>query len=287
MKQVADLRNYSKALAEQPNIAANICRILGGLDGNKITRKYLLDHSELVVTQRSDTVKTIKNMVDIGLLTEINDLLELTIDKENYKNLTFMFEGMALGKNINSESLIEIVLTRPKKPSELDRILKQKGPSVIRIENTIDSFKHLAFSSKKRLVIMTPFLDVDGAEWVRSLFDNTKDDVEKILIIRFLNKDKDYILYPKGYHEISGYLSEKNIKVCNFALERKGTSLLETFHAKCILCDDEMAYIGSSNLTYHSLDNSMELGVMIKGSEVRLVSIIVDAILEICDENEE
>ena len=55
----------------------------------------------------------------------------------------------------------------------------------------------------------------------------------------------------------------------------------ETFHAKVILADDRMAYIGSANMTQASLSVSMELGALLKGNSVKTLGSVVDAILSI------
>jgi phosphatidylserine/phosphatidylglycerophosphate/cardiolipin synthase-like enzyme len=59
--------------------------------------------------------------------------------------------------------------------------------------------------------------------------------------------------------------------------------LLETFHAKAILSDNNKAYIGSSNFDKYSLENSMELGAYISGEPVRLVASIIKCILSISE----
>jgi phosphatidylserine/phosphatidylglycerophosphate/cardiolipin synthase-like enzyme len=55
----------------------------------------------------------------------------------------------------------------------------------------------------------------------------------------------------------------------------------ETFHAKVILSDDRMAYVGSAHMTQPSLSVSMELGVLLKGDSVKTPARVVDAVLNI------
>ncbi|MHB8744072.1 MAG: phospholipase D-like domain-containing protein, partial [Sulfuricaulis sp.] len=67
--------------------------------------------------------------------------------------------------------------------------------------------------------------------------------------------------------------------VFNYSISRAGASGRETFHAKVVLCDEDSAYVGSSNLTAASLDHSMELGVALTGRAAAQVAIVMEAVL--------
>ena len=54
----------------------------------------------------------------------------------------------------------------------------------------------------------------------------------------------------------------------------------QTFHAKVVLCDDDVAYVGSSNLNAASLEHSMEMGVAMEGKAARDIAIVVEAVLK-------
>jgi len=53
----------------------------------------------------------------------------------------------------------------------------------------------------------------------------------------------------------------------------------ETFHAKAVLCDRTVAYLGSSNVTAASLEHSMELGVVLEGRAAAGVATVIDSVL--------
>jgi phosphatidylserine/phosphatidylglycerophosphate/cardiolipin synthase-like enzyme len=76
-------------------------------------------------------------------------------------------------------------------------------------------------------------------------------------------------------------------KLCRQAVQVKeywheiathGERRIETFHAKLILADNRIAYVGSSNFLTSSLDHSLECGVLLTGSEVSVVTALVNAI---------
>lgn len=51
-------------------------------------------------------------------------------------------------------------------------------------------------------------------------------------------------------------------------------------HAKIAIADDELCYVGSANLTEHSLSNNFELGVLLRGDSVSVAIEIFDSVFE-------
>jgi phosphatidylserine/phosphatidylglycerophosphate/cardiolipin synthase-like enzyme len=52
-------------------------------------------------------------------------------------------------------------------------------------------------------------------------------------------------------------------------LDRPEATGYETFHAKVLLADDDEAYVGSANMTKWSFEQSLELGVLVRGRAAR------------------
>jgi phosphatidylserine/phosphatidylglycerophosphate/cardiolipin synthase-like enzyme len=65
----------------------------------------------------------------------------------------------------------------------------------------------------------------------------------------------------------------------NYSIPRDEGQKRETFHAKIILADSDVAYVGSANLTAASREYSMEMGVVLRGKAAREVAIVIDAVL--------
>ena len=146
---------------------------------------------------------------------------------------------------------------------------------MVHIENTDDAFKSLAASATRSLTIMTPFLDNVGSEWAVSLFEAADNAVSKQLILRFL-QDPESDLYPEDYPSIIGDLKRLDVTVYDFAVPRPDTpSFFERFHAKVISADGARAYVGSANLSRHSKETSMELGMLVSGSAAARVDEIL------------
>jgi phosphatidylserine/phosphatidylglycerophosphate/cardiolipin synthase-like enzyme len=234
-------------------------------------------------SKRSEALAVVKILIEDGILIKESDqLLSCAIKNEAAYFLSGVFSGIEYYESDRIPLIqSEIVLTYPRSPSTLLETLPKVGPRIGHIQNTDEIFSHLSRQAKHSIVILTPFLDSYGAALVMKLFKNVANTVNKTLILRFLKKDQNFNLYPKGFDDIRDELLDMGVAVHDYAIYREGSHLLETFHAKVVLVDDSMAYVGSSNMSQSSLDNSMELGVLIKGKPVRRVRDIMDTIMKI------
>jgi phosphatidylserine/phosphatidylglycerophosphate/cardiolipin synthase-like enzyme len=71
------------------------------------------------------------------------------------------------------------------------------------------------------------------------------------------------------------------VTIFDYTLPREGGKGVETFHAKLVLADATRAYVGSSNMTWGSLEHSMELGLVVAGAAAKRLAILTDAIVGI------
>lgn len=71
------------------------------------------------------------------------------------------------------------------------------------------------------------------------------------------------------------------VAVYNYSIPRLEGYGRETFHAKVVLCDADVAYVGSSNLNSASLEHSMEMGIAVKGKAAADVAIVIEAVLRV------
>lgn len=111
-----------------------------------------------------------------------------------------------------------------------------------------------------------------------NLFDSVGSDIQKELILRFLD-DPNKPSYPEGYPIISKELSILGVKAYDFALPRSNHKSLETFHAKAIGIDNNRIYVGLSNMNWASKENSMEMGVILRGETASRLFKVIDKIL--------
>ncbi len=63
--------------------------------------------------------------------------------------------------------------------------LPKQGFSWAHLRDTKDSLIELASEAERRLVIVSPFLDAEGLEWIGELFEATAaKDIERLMIVR-------------------------------------------------------------------------------------------------------
>ncbi|MGH6877240.1 MAG: phospholipase D-like domain-containing protein [Rhizomicrobium sp.] len=167
-----------------------------------------------------------------------------------------------------------IVVTVPMRPSRFEGALAEINDSGVLIE-TMETFLHLSRLAADRLVVVSPFLDADGLDWVSSLFDATRAP-DRALICR--HYDQVTPVYTRR-------LSAAGVAIHEYFLERepkgRGIRAAETFHAKIVLADQVAAYVGSANLLRSSKELSLECGVLLEGQAVKQVHDVVESMLHI------
>ena len=180
------------------------------------------------------------------------------------------------------ETEVGVVLTRPERSLGLARQLIEAGWRAANADETDNSFRSLAQRASTRITVMMPFLDEHGATWLGELLAEVPATVEIVLILRSL-EDPRRSDYPRGFRVLQEWLRQRRAKVFNYSIPRGEVFGRETFHAKVILADSELAYVGSANMTVASLEYSMEMGVVLKGRAAREISLVVDAVVKCAD----
>ena len=236
---------------------------------------------------------------DEGVSTErlrrlVNAFLELHILERSSGNVTralpesdvldssiFLRGAAQAAFEFKDSNSVEIVLSPPLHPSRLMEVLPQQKFGWARLNNTRDSLIALASTARQRLVILSPFLDEVGMDWVEELFAAPSAELERVLVVRGTDLPVREILESRRSEH-----NRRGIKVYRYAVEHDlnaRDARVETFHAKIVLCDKDAAYIGSSNMNRASRELSLECGVHIAGPCVRPVATLVDSILLIAE----
>lgn len=243
--------------------------------------RSLIDLAGLGVTEEMSANDVLTQLVQVGLV-EPQALGFRARDDSHlvFKRLALALHAIAyyVSSIHRDATTAQVVLTKPPQPSVLEQQLAQRGWRTSGLEATHDAFHDVVSRARKRVVVMTPFLDLKGARWLRDLLEHTQDGVERVLVLRTL-EDSSRNDFPIGYPGIADWLREHRVQVLNYSIPRVGGAGRETFHAKILLCDDSAAYVGSSNLTAASLEHSMEMGVAVFGRAAAQVAVVVEAVL--------
>lgn len=210
-----------------------------------------------------------------GLFGQIGPLSWRSCDSTLAGQLAPLLEGARLYRTRvhHDANRVDVVLTTPPAPSQVSRKLESMLSGSWGFRDTKELLPAIAGGAHRSLIVMTPFFDDVGAEVVLNLFENTTA-VDRCLILRATKEG----LPPAGLEKVGAQLIELGVDVVNFRLDRPGSLGNETFHAKTVLGDDDMAYVGSSNMNQWSFEHSLELGLYVRGQAAFRIAELLRAI---------
>jgi hypothetical protein len=175
---------------------------------------------------------------------------------------------------------IELAVTMPLVPSYLEKELAATLGRPGGFLTTSAAFTRLAQTALRRLVVMTPFIDAGGFRWLRRVFEATRADCQKIIILR----NTDQYTVELGVQN-ADWLKAMQVSVRDYHLSHAASDEralpIETFHAKIAIADDTLAYVGSANLLSSSEGLSLESGLLVEGGAASQVARLVDAVLRV------
>lgn len=177
--------------------------------------------------------------------------------------------GMAAmrGPASNEEAALTAV-TLPPFPSAIAAALPTTGVSYASLLSTEDAMARVAAAAASRLTVLTPFLDSGGLDFAMRLFGFSSAPV-RTLVTRGRGPTRFVVQSARER------LASSRVSVLNCVLPRPEG--YETFHAKVVLADEQLAYVGSANFLTHS-HHSMELGNVVQGKAARVVASVVRAV---------
>ena len=226
--------------------------------------------------------RLIGSFVELRILEHSSGALMRVLSQTDVRDSSIFLRGAANAAfEFRDSNSVEIVLSPPLHPSRLMEVLPKQKFGWARLHNTRDALIALASTAKRRLVILSPFLDDVGMGWVEEVFAAPPPEAMRILIVRGTDSSlRELLDSRRGEH------ASKGIRVYRYAIQHDPNTReakIETFHAKIVLCDSDAAYIGSSNMNRASKELSLECGVHIAGPCVRPVATLVDSILSIAE----
>lgn len=228
------------------------------------------------------TRRLVDAFVDIRVLERSAGLFSRRVSQLEAKEGSIFLRGAANAVfEFRDSNTVEIVLSPPLQPSRLMEVLPKKKFGWARLHNTRDSLIGLASTARRRLVILSPFLDDVGMNWVEEVFAAPSPEVARILIVRATDAPTRELLDSRRSEHASNHIGVYRYAISHDPNTRD--TKIETFHAKVVLCDSDAAYIGSSNMNRASKELSLECGVHIAGPCVRPVATLVDSILSISE----
>lgn len=174
----------------------------------------------------------------------------------------------------------EFVVTMPMEPSSLAQELANSPGRPGGYLSTPAAFVRLAQAASHRLVVMTPFIDRDGFEWLRSVLTAVRPGVKRYVVLRDIEQHAVDLSV-----EHRDWVRDLNVCFFDYHLPHppsSGRALpIETFHAKLLLADENLAYVGSANVLGLGNGTSLEAGFLVDGRGAAQVARLIDGVLRI------
>jgi phosphatidylserine/phosphatidylglycerophosphate/cardiolipin synthase-like enzyme len=175
------------------------------------------------------------------------------------------------------ENQCDLVMTIPPFLRAALADLVRERPAVPRPRETAGTLVALAREARERLVIAAPFLHRDMVE---SLAPH---------VSRVLAAGGEAVVITRALAPVTGKPSQANrdaVAVLRRAAGRHEERLLVRsweqqglgVHCKVVLADQACAYLGSANMTPQGAHAQAEIGVMLRGPQVRMLSLWLDQV---------
>jgi hypothetical protein len=227
----------------------------------------------LVSAQQVATVRRV--LIQLSLVVQSGFSFELKASTAALERLSANLEGIAeYQQSHRDRNVVRLVLTEPGEKSALREEIDRRHTLPPLVFQTTDAFISLARMAERELVVLAPFIDDQGADFLVMLFSLCAPPIRRQLICRPLSEDHCGL----AFHKRSADFLRLGVEVYEYALPSSLPSGRETFHAKIILADDKGCYIGSSNLMGSALERSLECGVIITGEIARQLSGVVESL---------
>lgn len=246
-------------------------KLPGRYDARELTRLCGISSSRLPAV-----IAGLQAAEEAGVVSkDAHGMWAVEFPREASRELALLMRGARLYRDrVHADAdEVEVVISRPAAPSRLVAELERTIEGLWGLEETAVMLGQMAASATRRFSVMTPFVDEDGAKRIVSLFQATRREVVRELVVR------DGL--PAALAGKSSELKALDVVVHDFRLPRVNTPENETFHAKVVRVDDSECYAGSSNMTRWSFEYSLELGFHVRGAAAAKVSRLLDAVMAV------
>jgi hypothetical protein len=259
----ADLaRSLVAGLGADCSTAAALARAMNGRDGDTI------DSSSLAGQSAGALRRVTKDFAARGWLRHKADGWSVGPGQLPLELASFLEGAAAMRAAMPDDGRATAVVTMPLPPSAIGAALPATGLAHAALVPTQETFERLADAAVHSFTVMTPFLNDEGLAIALGLFRRTPAS-RKCLIVRRSGSARAAV--DRARRE----LSDLGVQLLDYTLRLENG--YETFHAKVVLADQDLAYVGSANMTAFAR-HSMELGILADGRAARVVASVVRAV---------
>ena len=250
------------ALGTDCGTAAEVARAMAGRYDD------LIDLRHLSVQSAGSLERVTQNFSHRGWLSREHGAWRVGPAQAPQGLISFLEGAAAMRAVAPDDSRATAVVTMPTAPSAIGPALSGTGLAHAALVSTEDALRRVADAAVNRLTVMTPFLNADGLTAVLGLFRVTRASQKRLIVRRGGGAQA---AVQRSWDDVDGL----GIGVLDYTLPASGG--YETFHAKVALADQDLAYVGSANMTVFAR-HSMELGILVDGRAARVIASIVRGI---------
>jgi phosphatidylserine/phosphatidylglycerophosphate/cardiolipin synthase-like enzyme len=216
-----------------------------------------------------------RSLIENGLAVRSSFATRLVASASVLTALADNLRGIAAYLRVHKDrDAVRLVFTEPGLKSALRRAIDDAQALPPIVFQTSDAFFNLARGARQELVILSPFMDPQGAELMVELFSLCRPEVRRVLISRPLAEPQ----CGNAFTPRAADFRRLNVSVIEYALTSSLPSGRETFHAKVVLADDSEFYVGSSNFMGSALERSFECGVFVRGETAKQMRSVLLAV---------
>jgi hypothetical protein len=273
MPEPVNDRLFDALVGELYPLATQAARIVAHLAATPLG----MDSSDRELSSRLGDVSAehVASLIENGLAVRSGFATRLVASASGLTALADNLRGIAAYLRVHKDrDAVRLVLTEPGLKSALRRAIDDAQALPPVVFQTSDAFFNLARGAKQELVILSPFMDPQGAELMVELFSLCRPEVRRVLISRPLAEPQ----CGNAFNPRAADFRRLNVSVIEYALPSSLPSGRETFHAKVVLADDSEFYVGSSNFMGSALERSFECGVFVRGETAKQMRSVLLAV---------
>ncbi len=254
---------------------------IGKRDGAVSMRAVQAGVGDRLTSERLETV--------FFALTQAGVLTRWKRDQRGYAFDQYHVDPNRLRQIIRDVTVVRHVLALVEEQQagriELIATLPDNLPLDPEIRRTIPSLAaalhRLITEAEKELIILNPFFESTGFEHLETALLEAARRGVTIVIVSSMLSEPASINYRVIKNFIRQALAEALIERFKFYEYRSTEGDKDpSLHAKVIISDRRIAYIGSANLTEYGLTHNLEIGILSEGSHLQQLQSVVQAIVQ-------
>lgn len=246
--------------------------------------RKIVGTSEFSVQSLLNNSNTLNGLSEYDIRKSINWSLKkgilLPSGEDKHGNSVFYFPRVVT--DLPQADNVTISVTAPKLYyNSLKGVMERNG-----FITTTSAFEELISASKREIRVSSPFLQKDVAS------ENSFPQLQELLLSAFKRGCRLIILSREVPSKRASDLKwivdlakrngfNERVEIFDYHKSLKGGKVDSSTHAKLLIADNSMAYIGSAELRLNSLYRNFEVGVVIHGLKVEGLVELFDSMTNI------